>query len=43
MCVDKQQRSDKMITAKEIREVFDDVIFKKLDEFLNGVMYHKYN
>ena len=27
-----------MITAKEMREVFDGVIVKKLDEFLNGVM-----
>ena len=27
-----------MITAKEIREAFDGVISKKLDEFLDGVM-----
>ena len=27
-----------MITAKEIREVFDGAIIKKLDEFLDGVM-----
>ena len=27
-----------MITAKEMREAFDGVIVKKLDEFLNGVI-----
>ena len=27
-----------MITAKEMREVFDGVIVKKLDEFLDGII-----
>ena len=27
-----------MITAKEMREVFDGVIVKKLDDFLDGIM-----
>ena len=31
-------RGDAMITAKEIREVLDGTIVKKLDEFLDGVM-----